>query len=342
MTKKLICAILCALICLPLFSGCGNSDGTPDGMFSATIEGEPFVLYVPNDWTDNRESGISSAHFGLNVIVSARHYPFEGGDGDSTLADFVEAHIEDCKAEYEGFSFTQKDAKLGKEAAVRIEYNISENSGSETKVIRYFCLWADDVIMLSFYCQSSSFEEYAEVFEEIRAEFVLCDKTVVNDVQTDKHTPDGMKLASGDIQYSFYVPTTWVTNLSDGFSSAYYDETGKPNVSVTVFSPSESMDVDEYFELCERDYEKALSGYKYISSERVTVSDGSKILKDEDGYNATSFVYGATYGETELCIMQTVFVYGDLVYSITYTAHADRFEAHLDDVKAMLAAFRMN
>lgn len=340
MTKKLICAILCAFICLPLFSGCANSDGVPDGMYSATIEGEPFILYVPNDWSDNRQSGISSAYFGLNVLCSARYYALE--DVEVTLESFVEDYIEDCKAEQEGFSFTQKASTLDSEAAIRIEYDEAQSSGGTTKVIRYFALWGGDVIMLSFYCQSSAFEEYAEVFEQIRSELVLCEKVEVNDVETDKHTPDGMKLASGDIQYSFYVPTTWVTNLSDGFSSAYYPESGRPNVSVTVYSPSESIDAEGYFKLCESDYEKTLSGYKYISSERVMVSDGSKILKDEDGYNATSFVYGAVYGDTELRIMQTVFIYSDLVYSITYTAHADRFDAHLDDVGAMLGAFRMN
>lgn len=341
MTKRIICAILCAFICLPLFSGCGNSDGVPDGMYSATIEGEPFILYVPNDWTDNRESGISSAHFGLNVIVSARYYTLEVEE--ATLTDFVLSHIEECRSEYEGFSFTQKDARLGKEAAaIRVEYDISQSTGNDTKVIRYFAEKDRDVIMLSFYCQSSAFEEYAEVFEEIRAEFVLCERAEVNDVQTDKHTPEGMKLASGDIQYSFYVPASWVTNLSDGFSSAYYPESGRPNVSVTVYSSSETMDVEGYFELCESDYEKTLSEYKFISSERVLVSDASKIRKDADGYNATSFIYGAVYGTTEIRIMQTVFIYGDLFYSITYTAHADRFDAHLDDVKAMLGEFRMN
>jgi hypothetical protein len=340
MIKKLICVMLCALICLPILSGCANRDGTPDGMFNATIEGEPFILYVPNDWTDNRESGISSAYFGLNVIVSARYYPLEGEGAD--LASFVEAYIEDCKTGEENFSFTQKEAKLDKNAAVRIEYDLAQSSGSSAKIIKYFAEHNGDVVMLSFYCQSSSFEDYAEVFEQIRAEFVLCDKVLKNDAQTDKHTPDGMKLASGDIQYSFYVPNSWVTNLSDGFSSAYYDESGKPNVNVTVYSPPESVDVDGYFALYENDYKQTLSGYEFISSERVLVSDASKILKGEDGYNATAFTYKTVYGENEIRIMQTVFIYGDLVYSITYTAHADRFDAHLDDVKAMLSAFRMN
>ena len=38
--------------------------------------------------------------------------------------------------------------------------------------------------------------------------------------------------------------------------------------------------------------------------------------------------------------MQTVFVYNGSAYSITYTALADRFDAHIDDVVRMLDEFR--
>jgi hypothetical protein len=55
--------------------------------------------------------------------------------------------------------------------------------------------------------------------------------------------------------------------------------------------------------------------------------------------NAVCFTYKTVYGGKEIKIMQTVFIYNDLAYSITYTAHADRFDAHIDDVNAMLDAF---
>ena len=329
MTKKLICVLLCAVICLPMLSGCGQDDGTPDGMFSSTIEGEPFILYVPDGWTDNCESGISSAYYGLNVIASARYYTPE--DASATLETFVDAHIEDCSETYADFAYTRKEAKLGREKdAIRIEYDFDNGSGSDAKAIQYFAEHNGDMIMLSFYCESASFEEYAEVFEQIRNEFVLRDKTVINEVVTDKKTPEGMKLASGDLQYRFYVPNAWIANVSDGFSSAYYPESGKPNVSVTTYSPSEEMNVETYFELCEEEYKKTLSDYERLDSSECTVHDEEAIC----------YTYKAVYGGVELKLMQVVFVYNDLFYSITYTAHADRFDAHIDDVEQMLGEFR--
>lgn len=330
MTKKLICALFCAVICMTALFGCAKDDKIPDGMFSSTIEGEPFILYVPDGWSDNCDSGISSAYYGLNVIASARYYTPE--DASTTLESFVEAHIDECKKSYDDFSFSRKDSKLGKETpAIRIEYDFDSGSSSKTKAIQYFGEYNGDVIMLSFYCASDTFEEYAEAFEQIRNEFVLREKTEVNEIVTDKKTPDGMKLASGKVQYRFYVPQSWHTNTSDGLSSAYFPESGKPNVSVTTYSPDEDLSAEKYFELCEIEYKKTISGYELVEKSERTVHDR----------NAFSYTYKAVYGGTELKIMQTVFVYNDLVYSITYTAHADRFDAHIGDVMKMLDEFRL-
>ena len=336
MTKKLICALLCALIFILPLSSCAQDDGIPDGMFSATIEGEPFILYVPEGWTDNCDSGISSAYYGLNVIVSARYYTSD--DANETLATFVDKHIAELCTQYESFSYERKDSKLGREAAaVRLEYDFDREAtqngkptSTKGKTIQYFAQNGDLFVLLSCYCESSAFEEYAEVFEEIRAEFVLCELSEVNEQVTDKKTPEGMKLASGDLEYRFYVPAAWVTNISDGFSSAYYSESGRPNITVTSYSLSEEMTAEEYFKFAEEKYKQDLEGYELISSSARKVADR----------DAISYTYKTVYGEREIKIMQTVFIYNDLAYSITYTAHADRFDAHLDDVVRVLDEFR--
>lgn len=329
MSKKLLLLISALLVCVLALSAC-NDDGVPDGMVSVTLEGEPFILYVPEEWRDNRASGISSAHFALNTVASARYYTPE--DANVTLDGYIADYLEDCKARYTDFSFTRKDSTLGKNTpAVRIEYDFSTNETTTTKAVQYFALHGGDVIMLSFYCNSASFADYSEDFEEIRREFVLTEKSVRNDNETDKHTPSGMKLASGKgINYVFYAPSAWITDLSDEHSYAYYPESGRPNVSVTAYTPDDVMTVEQYFELCEEDYRKNISGYELIGSAERTVAER----------DAVSYTYKAVYGGAELRVMQTVFVYNDLLYSITYTAHADRFDAHLSDVESMLNEFR--
>ena len=71
MIKRIISLLIITLLCSAALVGC-NDDGTPRGMFSVTAPGEPFTLFVPDGWTDNRDSGISSAYYGLSVIVTAR------------------------------------------------------------------------------------------------------------------------------------------------------------------------------------------------------------------------------------------------------------------------------
>lgn len=329
MSKKLLTLALLALACLMLFSACSD-DGVPDGMTSVTLEGEPFILYVPEDWSDNRSSGISSAHSALKVIASARYYPLD--DADTTLDEYVASYIEECKSTYEGFSFSRKDSKLGKDTpAARIEFDFSTAENATTKAIHYITIHGTDAVILSFYCNTKDFSNYAETFEEIRKEFVLTEKTVRNDNETDKKTPEGMKLASSDDHnYVFYAPTSWITDLSDAHSYAYFDESGRPNVSVTAYTPDEPMTLEAYLELCDADYKKNLSGYEFIE----------KIERKVFELDAVSYTYKAVYGGSELRVMQTVFVYEDLLYSITYTAHADRFDAHLEDVEKMLGEFR--
>lgn len=339
MIKRIISLLIITLLCSAALVGC-NDDGTPRGMFSVTAPGEPFTLFVPDGWTDNRDSGISSAYYGLNVIVTARAYAYE--NANETLAGYVDAYIEDLKATHESFSFTRKDAALGKDTpAVRLEYDLARDAvdvnGNETssksKTVQYISLHGGDAIVLSFYCESSAFEEYAETFEEIRREFRFGERSLVNDVETDKKTPEGMKLASeSKIEYRFYIPNSWNTALGDGASTAFYAESGRPNVSVSSYPLTTDAEIDakKYFELCEEDYKKQLSGYELISEEARTVHDR----------DAISFTYKTLYGSTEIRIMQTVFIYNGSAYSITYTALADRFDAHMDDVVRMLDEFR--
>ena len=160
----------------------------------------------------------------------------------------------------------------------------------------------------------------------------LVDKKEINDEVVDKYTPSGMKKASDDgVQYACYVPKNWVTDLSDKMTYAYYPESGKPNVTVTSYSPSVEMTAEQYFSDCEMEYKKTLNGYERTEEpEKRTVG----------GRNAFSYQYTVKYGESVYKIMQTVLMYNGLAYSITYTARAESYDAHLEDVKTILDNFR--
>ena len=338
MIKRFLALFLCAIMLLPIFAACDKNGDLPDGMQSVTLSGEPFVLYVPEGWVDNRDSGISSAYYSLekSVMASARYYACSAEEKEMGLVAYVDKIAAQNASTLNGYAFVSeiKDATLGSNAARRYEYtyNYRGDEANKTSVIQYYTFHGDDVVVLSMYVASNYKAEYTEIFESIRHEFLLCEKKVANDEVIDEHTPKGMKKASDDdVQYACYVPKSWVTDLNDKLTYAYVDESGKPNVTVTCFSPSTDITTEQYFTECEMEYKKNLNGYLLLGA------PSSRVVAERD---ALSYQYKAVYGDTEYKIMQTVLIYNGLAYSITYTARADAYDAHLADVEQILNSFR--
>lgn len=340
MTKRIFALILCALMLLPIFAACDTNGDVPDGMFSVTLEGEPFIFYVPNGWIDNRDSGISSAYLSLDksILASAKYYPCDAETLEKGLYVYVDDISENNASTLSGYLHSEKPiivASLGGNSALRYEYSyyyggLEEN---KTSVIQYYTFNGEDVVVLSFYIASAFYsEEYLTEFESIRSAFVLCDKVVSNHEVVDKYTPEGMKKASDDgVQYACYVPKSWVTDLNDKLTYAYFPESGKPNITVTCYSPSVDITAEQYFNECEIEYKKNIAGYELL---------GEPVSRTVAERDALSYEYKAVYGGSEYRIMQTVIIYNGFAYSITYTARAEAFDAHLPDVELVLKYFR--
>lgn len=319
------------LISTLLLTSCAGGEAVPDGMQLASIDGEPFKLYVPENMSLNLESGISSAfsYVPEKLVISARH--FTPSESDFSL----DAYMEKCSNEYadtlESFAITSLDAcVIGGADAKKLIYT--------TKIddINYTCthistVFKGDVISLYFYVPTASVENYKETVNSVTNEFLLCDKSEqINDEVTDKKTPAGMKIASADIvEYRLYVPTNWVCFSESGVSEAYFPESEKTNVTVTSYSPDESISTAEYVESCETTYAKTIKGYELISKEDTTVANR----------NAVSITFSATYNEIDYTINQTIFIYDEMIYSITYTAMSSVYDSHLDDLGSILSAF---
>lgn len=340
MIKRFFALILCAMMLLPMLAACDTNGEAPDGMFSTTLEGEPFILYVPNGWIDNCDSGISSAYLSIDksILASARYYYCDAETQNAGLSVYVNNIAASNASVLGGYSTPDKaiiDTSLGGKNALRYEYfyNYGGVEANKTAVIQYYVFHGEDVIVLSFYISAAHYsEEYLTVFDSVRTAFVLCEKNVSNDDVVDKYTPEGMKKASDDgVQYACYVPKSWVTDLSDKLTYAYYPESGKPNITVTCYSPSVAITAEQYFTECETEYKKNIAGYELLGapSNRVVA-----------GRDALSYQYKAVYGGSEYKVMQTVLIYNDLAYSITYTARADAYDAHLSDVEIILNNFR--
>ena len=56
--KKIVLLFIALALALVLLASCGS--GAPEGMKSVTVKGEPFILYVPEGFSDNTASGIDA------------------------------------------------------------------------------------------------------------------------------------------------------------------------------------------------------------------------------------------------------------------------------------------
>ena len=323
--KKLITIFALLALCLSLW-GCSN-DGAPDGMKSVTLDGEPFILYVPESWTDNTSSGISSA-FVSNMNITAR---YRNIGGDVSLSDYVSSVTNAYATTLKSFQLKASAAGVldGSDAMV-IKY-AAEYNGTPYCFTEYITIYKGDAIHLKFTCPEELYEANTSAFDEVASVFVLRDKAEIkNDELVDEKTPSGMKIASGDnVEYVLYVPKSWICNSTSGANAAYVDESGKPNFSVTSYSPDSKLTPSEYFELAEKSYAANLAGYTRVSESDTKVH----------GIDAKTYVYTVNYGGVEYKIMQTITVYGERIYSLTYTAPSDTFDAHIADVNNIISAF---
>ncbi len=331
MLKKIIALTLTLVVLGLSLVSCKNRNGVPDGMQAAHLAGEPFCLYVPENWTVNTKSGISSAYSYANdkIIVSARYHA--QADSAQTLDDYMIACAEGYAATMKDFYLVSRDpALLGGKDARKMEYTVTE-AGKSYTCTQISTLHEGLVVSLSFYCLTDVKDAAAEEFEKIRAAFVLTSLPApANDEVVDKKTPDGMKIASAkNDAHRLYVPKSWICHSESGKSEAYYPESGKPNVTVSIYVPDTSISIEDYFASCETRYTEALAGYERVATQERQVA----------ARRAMSYTYRASYDGMSFRVMQTVLSDGMAIYSLTYTALDDRFDAHLTDVEAILGAF---
>ena len=334
MTKRILALLVALLLLCTLLMSCGKkSDGAPDGMKSATLSGEPFMLYVPEAWSLNTASGISGAYYNSQstVLVSARYHTPE--DASMTLDTYVDLCSSLYASSEKDYTVTGRDAAiLGGADAIRLSYTIKK--GAETlSCFQITARHGEDFVSLHGYCAEALYESRRADYDSIVKQFVLCERSSAQGTPAiDKNTPDGFQIASSDqVEYRFYVPTSWICDAESGASEAYYPESGRPNVTVTSYAPTVSTDIKGYFLSCEETYKVSLPGYTRPNAEPVS--------RTVAGRTAYSYTYYVTVDGASLTVMQTLLIYNDMIYSITYTARTDSFALHLDDVNAMLDAF---
>lgn len=329
--KRIIALVLALMLCTLLLSSCATGEDVPKGMVLASVSGEPFKLYVPEQMTVNTTSGISSAfaYVPEKMIISARYFtPSE----DMSLSAYIDYCAQGYSSSLASFELKSRDAAiLAGLDAIKMTY-CAKIDGIDYTCTQISVLHKGDMVSLNFYIPNTATENHASTITAVSDVFVLCDKTEhQGDEFVDKKTPDGMKIASHkNLEYRFYVPKSWICDSESGKSEAYYPESGRSNVAVTSYSPDEVTSLADYVASCKESYSASISGYELIEEKNdIFVA----------GRSAISITFKSNYDGIEYNTRQVIVLYSDIFYSITYTATAENFGLHTEDVDRMVSAF---
>ena len=323
----LFCALLLVATCLV---SCGVKDDAPKGMVSAYIDGEPFMLYVPEEMTPNTDSGISCAYANVpnRMMVSARYYT---PSDETTLEQYLNFCAQGYADSLDSFELVSTTATvLSGVNAYRMEYTakIDDLDYTCTQTVAFN---KGDIVSLNIYVPTESVETCKGFVEMIVDEFLLCDKPEhYGDEVVDDKTPEGMKIASDNkIEYRLYVPKTWICKSDSGKSEAYYPESARSNVTMTSYSPNGEVSIADYVASCKEEYAKSLLGYALVEETETILA----------GKSAVSIVFTSNYDGVTYKQRQVILLYGGMFYTLTYTATAENYDLHTEDVEQIISAF---
>lgn len=159
---------------------------------------------------------------------------------------------------------------------------------------------------------------------------VICAIFAFSSCAKQEQAPDGMKNVAPDSEkYYFYVPQSWRTNSGD-IVGAYYGLSDRSNVSIMAYG-GEFETSEEYWSDFKTRSERVFSAFE------VVTENEAKLISER---NAIRFVYKMTLDGKDYKCMQTVVSFSNILYVITYTAPAENYDSHLEEVEKILSEFK--
>lgn len=147
----------------------------------------------------------------------------------------------------------------------------------------------------------------------------------------ESSAPMGFKEISDEaLTYHLYVPDDWTADLSTGITSAYYSGIDPSNISVTAFELDYGItSLDDYWAMIEPDLKAVFPDLEYVDQSDAKL----------DGVDAKQYIYTASMSGKSYKFMQLIAVKSNTIYTFTYTAEADKYDEHIEDVLAILDYF---
>lgn len=164
---------------------------------------------------------------------------------------------------------------------------------------------------------------------------VIAALTLVSCQKEETEAPLGfVEISSDDVTYDLFVPDEWTPDLSTGVTSAYYSGQDPSNVSLIAFELDGSVSsIEDYWAKYEPSLKAVFSDLTYVGE-----PEEDKL----DGVPAVQYTYTATMSGTAYKFIQIVAFKDNTAYIFTYTATADKFDSHIEDVVEMLVNFKFH
>lgn len=338
--KKIVSFLLILALSLSLFACKDSTDNpVPDGMQAASNSTKlGFSLFVPDGWVVSSYGSIACAYVSNLDTSSVSLVRVELGD--VSFENYVKDSLASSKnaVSYleDGKSVNFGNAKRALSYVYTYQYGeypftfmqvLAEANDGATYLFTYSASSSDKYEGESFY--QSHLSEVTSIMEAVK----LGEKTDYTAEEIVYETDaDGYKLVSdkSTAGFAFYIPPTFKAEIAIGIVLA----TAEDGTSVTVTeATSRGVSVKEYYE-------------SRLDELRVLFDEVSEItpLTECDFSNTQSSVY-AEYsykdGDTEYRVYQVIAVSGGSVlnqkgFVLTYTARADLYESHMDELNKMM------
>lgn len=176
---SLLCAAAAAAVCLSGFTGCssGSDSWHPAGMKLASSEDADYKMWVPESWTVDMSTGITSAYAGSgdysNVSVTAQN--LSGEQNYLTPSEYWEIYKTDLEATFPDIAYDEDteggiSLMLDENAAMKYSYTATV-TGTEFHFISVVCIRSGTVYLITYTAQPAIYENHLEEVQNILDNF---------------------------------------------------------------------------------------------------------------------------------------------------------------------------
>ena len=176
---SLLCAAAAAAVCLSVFTGCssGSDSWHPAGMKLASSEDADYKMWVPESWTVDMSTGITSAYAGSgdysNVSVTAQN--LSGEQNYLTPSEYWEIYKTDLEATFPDIAYDEDteggiSLLLDENAAMKYSYTATV-TGTEFHFISVVCIRSGTVYLITYTAQPAIYENHLEEVQNILDNF---------------------------------------------------------------------------------------------------------------------------------------------------------------------------